>query len=143
MRVKHIRLLALLAAILAVSRCSTDVCACPPVPPTALVYGRVTAPTGEAVPGTVVRAYSAPAPGCHADGGAGQDYGVIAALDDGSFSMGLAGADARDSICVFVFARPDPHAQGLTVSDTTLVLLDFGIDVPQDSAHVDLVLRAL
>jgi len=141
MRMKYIRFLTLLAATLAVSRCSTEVCACPPVPPTALVYGRVTAPTGEAVPGTVVRAYSAPAPGCHADGGAGQDYGVIAALDDGSFSMGLAGADARDSICVFVFARPPTNSAGLTVSDTTLVVLDFRYGAPQDSARVDPVLR--
>jgi hypothetical protein len=60
MSMKDTRFLTLLAATLAVSRCSTEVCACPPVPPTALVYGRVTAPTGEAVPGTVVRAYSAP-----------------------------------------------------------------------------------
>jgi hypothetical protein len=92
--------------------------------------------------GALIRAYSAPAQDCHADGG-GLDYGVIAARQDGTFSMGLAGAEARDSICVFVFARPAPDADGWTVSDTTLVMLNFRHDEPPDSARVDLVLRAL
>ena len=94
------------------------------------------------MPGALVRAYSAPAQGCHTDGVGGSDYGVMPARTDGTFSMGLPGADARDSICVFVFARPPTGSDGLTVSDTTLVVLSFRYSVPQDSARVDPVLRA-
>jgi hypothetical protein len=141
MRVPNIRFLFPIAATLIFSRCTTDVCACPPVPPTALVYGRVTSPTAEAVSGALVRAYSAPAPGCHADGAGGLDYGVISTRHDGTFSMGLPGADARDSICVFVFARPAPNDNTLSVSDTSLVRLNFRFGEPQDSARVDRVLR--
>jgi hypothetical protein len=108
-----------------------------------MVYGRVTAPNGEPVSGAFVRAYSAPAADCHADGvGGDMDYGGIPTRSNGTFRMGLAGADARDSICVFVFARPVPGTTGLTVSDTTLVRLSFRYGEELDSAHVDPVLRA-
>jgi hypothetical protein len=92
------------------------------------------------VPGALVRAYSAPAQGCYADGVGGLDYGVIPARSDGSFSMGLPGAYDRDNICVFVFARPPTNSHGLTVSDTTLVVLSFRYADPHDSARVDPVL---
>jgi hypothetical protein len=133
----------LLAAVPAFSGCATDVCACPPLPPSAMVYGRVTSPNGEPVSGAVVRAYSAPATDCYADGLGGEiDYGSIPTRSNGTFRMGLAGDDARDSICVFVFARPVPGTTGLTVSDTTLVRLAFRFGEPLDSAHVNPVLRA-
>jgi hypothetical protein len=93
------------------------------------------------VSGALVRAYSAPAQGCDADGVGGLDYGVIPARNDGSFSMGLPGAYEHDSICVFVFARPPTDSDGLTVSDTTLVVLSFRYGEPQDSTRVDPVLR--
>jgi hypothetical protein len=142
MRLSNIRFLAPLAIALTLSRCTTEVCACPPIPATAGVYGRVTSPTAEPVPGALVRAYSAPAQGCHTDWDGGSDYGVMPARTDGTFSMGLPGADESDSICVFVFARPPTDSDGLTVSDTTLVVLSFRYGVPQDSARVDPVLRA-
>jgi hypothetical protein len=141
MRLSSIRILVPLATALTLSRCTTEVCACPPTPPTALVYGRVTSPAAEPVPGALVRAYSAPAQGCYADGVEGLDYGVIPARNDGSFSMGLPGAYDRDSICVLVFARPPTDSDGLAVSDTTLVVLSFRYGAPQDSARVDPVLR--
>ena len=143
MRSPGLHFLVLLAAAPAFSGCATDVCACPPVPPSAMVYGRVTSPTGEPVSGAIVRAYSAAAPDCYADGfGGGMDYGGIPTGSNGTFRMGLGGADARDSICVFVFARPVPGTTGLTVSDTTLVRLALRFGEPLDSAHVDPVLRA-
>jgi hypothetical protein len=141
MRLSSIRFLAPLATALTLSRCTTEVCACPPTPATAQVYGRVTSPAAEPVSGALVRAYSASAQGCHTGGVGGSDYGVMPARTDGTFRMGLPGADERDSICVFVFARPPTDSDGLTVSDTTLVVLSFRYGVPQDSARVDPVLR--
>jgi hypothetical protein len=141
MRFPGFHFLILLAAAPALSGC-TDVCGCPPLPPSAVVYGRVTQPTAEPVSGAVVRAYSAPAPDCYADGGgAGMDYGGIPTRTDGTFTMGLPGADPRDSICVFVFAQPAADVTSLTVSDTTLIRLSFRYGEPQDSARVDPVLR--
>jgi hypothetical protein len=138
MKPSSIRLLAPLATALSLLQCTTDVCACPPTPATALVYGRVTSTTAEPVSGALVRAYSSPAQGCRTD----VDYGAITAHSDGSFSMALPSGVERDSICVFVFARPPTNSDGLTVSDTTLVVLDFRYGAPQDSARVDPVLRA-
>ena len=140
MNFPSLRFMAPLAAALTLSRCTTDVCACSPRVASAVLYGRVISPTAEPVPGALVRAYSAPAEGCHADGG-GLDYGNTSARADGTFSMGLPGAGARDSICVFVFAMPASESDGWTVSDTALVLLRFSYDEPQDSARVDLALR--
>jgi hypothetical protein len=142
MRLSSIRFLAPLATALTLARCTTEACGCPPSPATAQIYGRVTSPTAEPVPGALVRAYSAPAQDCHTDGVGGSDYGVMPARTDGTFRMGLPGGDERDSICVFVFARPPTDSDGgLTVSDTTLVVLSFRYGVPQDSARVDPVLR--
>jgi hypothetical protein len=142
MRPSRIRFVALFSAALTLSQCSTEVCACPPIPPTAVVYGRVTSPAAEPVSGALVRAYSAPTEGCHADGASGLDYGVISTRADGTFSMGLPGSEVRDSICVFVFARPAAGTDGLFPSDTALVTLRFGYGEPQDSARADLVLRS-
>jgi hypothetical protein len=142
MRFSAIRFLAPLATSLGLSRCTTEVCACPPTPATALVYGRVTSPAVEPVPGALVRAYSAPADGCHADGVGGLDYGLIPAGSDGSFSMELSGTLEDDSTCVFVFAGPPMELPGLTLSDTTPVVLSFRYGAPQDSVRVDPVLRA-
>jgi hypothetical protein len=100
-------------------------------------------PTGEPVAGALLRAYSAPADGCYADAVYGEDYGRIASRADGTYGLQLAAGAPQDSTCVFVFAEPAPIASGLTVSDTTLVLLDFNFSGPQDSARVDLVLRPL
>jgi hypothetical protein len=143
MRFPGLHFLRLLAAAPALSGCATDVCACPPARPSAMVYGRVTSPNGEPVSGAVVRAYSAPASDCYADEfGAGMDYGGIPTRSNGTFRMSLGGADARDSICVLVFALPVPGSAGLTVSDTTLVRLAFQFGEPRDSATVNPVLRA-
>jgi hypothetical protein len=142
LRLSSFRSLAGITAVLAFARCTTESCACEPVVVTALLYGQVTSPAAEPVVGALVHAYSVPADGCNADAVSGSDYGFIATLVDGTYSLQLAAAAAAlDSVCIFVFAQPPQGADGLVESDTTLVVLDF--DPAQlDSARVDPVLRA-
>ncbi|HEY8257290.1 MAG TPA: hypothetical protein VIG08_06500 [Gemmatimonadales bacterium] len=131
-------LLLLCSALLA--SCSTDVCACEPVPATARITGIVTDVTGTPVANAVVSAFSDDAPGCHS---IGIDFGPTAATsaDDGSFLMILALGTPQDSVCVFTYAQPNDGIGGLDGSDTTLVVLDFSREQP-DTATVDFTLPA-
>jgi hypothetical protein len=72
----------------------------------------------------------------------GFDYGLTGSGTDGTYSLQLASAEARDSICVFVFAQPPGGTNELGESDTTLVVLNFGA-AQTDSVRVDPVLRPL
>jgi hypothetical protein len=71
------------------------------------------------------------------------DFGSVTTEADGSFELGLAAARARDSVCVFVFARPPEGASGLGNSDTTMLVMDFRDGEQPDNARVDLVLHTL
>jgi hypothetical protein len=142
-RLSSLRSLAAITAVIALPRCATEACGCPPLMVSALVHGRVMSPTAEPVVGALVHAYSAPAAGCNADELTGYNYGFIATRADGTYSLQLAASEARDSICVFVFAQPAPGASGLIESDTALVVLDFNFAGPEDSVRVDPVLRPL
>ena len=134
--------LILVAAVVTSPGCITEGCACPPTPATALVHGRVSSLSGEAMSGARVFAYSASAAGCHVDSVGSFDLGSTSTRNDGDFVLGLAGARDIDSVCVFVFALPPAESTALGASDTALVVLDFRFDVPQDSARVDPILRA-
>jgi hypothetical protein len=131
------------AAALTASGCITEGCACPPLPASAVLHGRVSTFSGQAMSGATVMAYSAPAAGCYVDSGLQLDFGGTPTSSDGNFVLGLAGPGAIDSVCVFVFARPPADSTALRTSDTTLVVLDFRFGVPQDSARVDPILKAL
>jgi hypothetical protein len=124
-------------ALLVLSNCSTEVCACPPVQEGALVSGRVIRDDGTPVPGVRVHAYSAPAAGCVS---LETDFGFIETRADGSFRMGLPSSARQDSVCAFVFARPSLRS-GLRDSDTALVILDFHPEWPVEAARLELVLR--
>jgi hypothetical protein len=129
-------LLSVAAAALGLSGC-TDVCACPPTPATARLSGRVTV-SGEPMSGARVFGYGAPAAGCTFDG----VEGFALTGTDGTFVMGLLAPTARDSLCVFVYALSRAGSAVVESSDTTLVVLDFRYDEPQDSARLDLILEA-
>jgi hypothetical protein len=125
-------------ALLALSQCSTDACGCTPAFSPAVVVGRVLGGFGTPVAEAPVRAYSAPGAGCHS---ADNDFGTITTGVDGTFELGLSIAHERDSVCVYLFARPPAGSGGLDNSDTALVVMDFRPADVQDSAEVELVLR--
>jgi hypothetical protein len=119
--------------------CTTDACACTPAIVPALVTGRVVDDRGTPASGAQVRAFSAPAAGCHS---LDTDFGSVAAENDGEFRMGLPSGLLQDSVCVLVFARPRGRPAALGDSDTTLLVMDFRDELTLDSARVELVLRA-
>jgi hypothetical protein len=124
-------------ATIASSSCTTEVCACTPAIVPAIVTGRVLDSGGAAV-GAQVRAYSAPEEGCHS---LDTDFGFVVAEEDGSFLMGLASGQLRDSVCVLVFARPPIASEGVENSDTSLLVMDFRDELTPDTARVELVLK--
>jgi hypothetical protein len=100
--------------------------------------GQVLGGLNTPVQGARVRAYSAAGTNCHSTD---TDFGSVITGPDGSFEMGLSAYDLRDSVCVFVFARPPVGASGLENSDTALLVMDFRGEQTLDSAQVELVLR--
>jgi hypothetical protein len=124
-------------AMLALSNCTTEACDCLPVIP-ALVTGHVVRDGGTPVEGAQVSAFSGAGVGCES---LDTDFGFEFTGADGSFRLGLASADLRERVCVLVFARTLGEV-ALEVSDTVLLVMDFRDALTQDSAQVQLVLRA-
>jgi hypothetical protein len=126
-----------LFAPLLVGGCATDVCACSPAQPAAVIHGSVR--TGEAAPvdGAQVQAYSAGGEGCVSIGA--ELSGYFTAIG-GVVSGALLAQREQDGVCVHVYADPPQGDATLGRSDTTTVILDFRIRNPQDSARVVLVL---
>jgi hypothetical protein len=124
-------------AMLALSNCTTEVCECLPVMP-AVVTGHVVRDGGTPVERAQVSAFSGAAVGCES---LETDLGLEFTGADGSFRMGLASADLRERVCVLVFARTLGDVAP-EVSDTVLLVMDFRDARTQDSAQVELVLRA-
>jgi hypothetical protein len=123
--------------ILALSNCTTESCDCLPVIP-AIVMGHVVRDGGTPVEGAQVSAFSGAAPGCES---LDTDFGIEFTGADGGFRLGLASADLRERVCVLVFARTLGEVAPV-VSDTVLLVMDFRDALTQDSAEVELVLRA-
>jgi hypothetical protein len=69
------------------------------------------------------------------------DFGLEVTGSDGRFRLDLATGFLQEGVCVLVFASP-PEGADLGVSDTVLLVMDFREDPSQDSAQVELVLRA-
>lgn len=114
----------------------TEACGCTPVITQAIVTGRVVDGAGAPVRLARVRAYSAPAGGCHS---LDADLGSTLAEADGQFSLGMAYEGRQDSVCVLVFADSPFGSSALGVSDTTLLVMDFDESDP-GTAQVELVL---
>lgn len=127
-------------SLLVLPQCTTEACGCTPGFIPAVVVGRVLGALDTPMQGARVRAYSSVASGCHS---VDTDFGSVTTEPDGSFAIGLNAYDPRDSICVFVFARPPAGASGLTNSDTTLAVMDFSRQETLDTARVELVLHTL
>ena len=127
-------------ALLGLSHCTTEVCGCTPALVPAVVVGRVLGGLDTPVQGAGVRAYSAAGPDCHSTD---TDFGGVVTGPDGGFALGLRTYDPRDSVCVYVFARPPFGASGLGNSDTAFAVMDFRGDQVLDSAQVELVLRSM
>ena len=124
-------------AFLALSNCTTEACDCLPIMP-ALVTGHVVRDGGTPVEGAQVSAFSDAGVGCES---LETDLGLEFTGADGSFRLGLASADLRERVCVLVFARTLGEA-AQEVSDTVLLVMDFRDARTQDSAQVELALRA-
>ena len=127
----------ILLGSLSISDCGTEVCACELVISPAFVRGTVLRDDSSPVAQAQVHAYSAPGQGCSS---LDEDFGFVATLPNGSYTMGLPSSANQDDVCVFVFGRPPEGASALGDSDTVLVVLDFHQDGREDSARVNLVL---
>jgi hypothetical protein len=125
-------------AVLALSNCTTQACDCPPALVPAIVTGHVVADGGAPVAGALVHAFSDAAVGCES---LATDFGLAVAEADGGFRLQLASGIQQERVCVQVFAGPPADAL-LEVSDTVLVVMDFRDALTQDSAQVELLLRA-
>ena len=116
----------------------TDMCGCPPVAPSATVFGRVQTAAGDPVTNALVLAYVANAGDCgsrdHADGSA-------ATRGDDTYTLGIAGPEPLEAVCVLVRVRA-PFESGLLHAPDTTVTLAIRYEPPFDSARVDATLRA-
>ena len=125
-------------ALLALSNCTTQACDCPPAIVPAVVTGHVVRDGGAPVAGAIVHAFSDVGVGCES---LDTDFDLAVAGADGGFQLDLASGILQERVCVLVFARP-PAEVALGVSDTVLLVMDFRDAPAQDSAQVELVLRA-
>lgn len=131
------RLSAALALLLVVS-CDNPVCGCTPSRDAAILYGRVTDPAGTPVADAAVGALYA-LPGCVEPVEA---MGQARTGADGRYRMAVyTFFHARPGDCLRAYALP-PAQSSLRGSDTVAFSVQFAVDVPEDSARVDLVLRA-
>jgi len=130
----------LLAGAVIGSACGmpTDGCGCPPTPPSAAVFGRVQTTAGAPVAKATVFAYIARASDC---GRRDAPDGVDETRSDGTYTVGIAGADETESACVLVRVRA-PLGSGLLDATDTVVTLAIRLTPPFDSARVDATLRA-
>jgi hypothetical protein len=131
------RLSAALALMLVVS-CDNPVCGCPPSRDAGFLYGRVTDAAGTPVADARVEALYA-FPGCVEPV---EPMGQARSGADGRYRMAVYTVfHARPGDCLRAFALP-PAQSSLRGSDTVAFSVEFAVDVPKDSARVDLVLRA-
>ena len=110
-------------------------CGCDPVPPAAVMYGRVTDPAGNAVSGATVQAQVGPA-GCQPFV---NEAGQAATDADGRFRAQVHHPGGPVE-CLRAFALP-PVRSSLRGSDTVPLQVRFTAPRVLDSARVDLVLR--
>lgn len=114
----------------------TDGCGCPPTPPTTAVFGRVQTTEGAPVARAAVFAYIAREGDCSR-----REWpdGVGETRSDGSYTVGMAGAEEAESACVLVRVRA-PLGSGLQDAPDTAIALELRLTPPFDSARVDATL---
>ena len=116
----------------------SEVCACTPTMSVAVVTGVVR--HGDApAPQATVHAFSADGAGCQT---LGVEFDQAVTGTNGEFLMELIASPGLDDVCVYVYARPDGIADDSQDSDTSLVVLDFALDAPSDTARVTLTFPA-
>lgn len=137
-RVRLPRPLAAIAFAAAVACTSNplDLCACSLPGPHSLVYGRVTDPAGQAVPGATVH-LSVASPDCAAVGHVAS--GPVDAA--GRFRLMVFQTGAYAEQCIRLWASP-PAGSTWRGSDTTVFAMPTPIKVPADSVRRDVALRA-
>ena len=114
----------------------TGMCGCPPIAPSATVFGRVQTAAGAPVSQALVLAYVARAGDC------GQRVsldGSSATRGDGTYSLAIAGPEPIEGACVLVRVRA-PFESGLLDAADTTVTLAIRYDPPFDSTRVDATL---
>lgn len=132
------RHLAGVLAMLLVVSCDNPMCGCPPSRDAAILYGRVTNAAGAPVANATVGAEYSFA-GCAEPR---EPMGETRTAADGRYRLPIfTSFQARPGDCLRAFALP-PAQDGLRGSDTVAFAVRFAVDVAEDSARVDLVLRA-
>jgi hypothetical protein len=126
-------------AIVSAVACSADpivLCACSQVPPHTILYGSVTGPAGQVVPGTAVRVLVGP-PDC----GGGSPASVL--MDEASrYSAMIVPTGGYTQQCIRVWATA-PAESGFRDSDTLRLTLPTPASAGADSVRRDVVLRTL
>jgi hypothetical protein len=116
----------------------TDMCGCPPVAPSAAVFGRVQTAAGVPVANALVLAYVA------RDGNCGpREYPDASSVSrsDGNYSLTIFGPEPSEGSCVLVRVGAPLESDLLDAADTT-VTLAIRYEPPFDSARVDATLSA-
>ena len=114
----------------------TDMCACPPVAPSAAVFGRVQTDGGAPVAEATVLAYLARAGDC---GRRDDADGSAVTRGDGTYTVAIAGFEDTEATCVRVRVRAPLESGLLDAADTT-VTLAIRSARPFDSTRVDATL---
>lgn len=127
-------------AIASAVACSGDpvaLCACTLAPPHTVLYGRVTAPSGDGVQGATVHLDVGP-PGCQTVASASS-----APTDEaGRYTTGVMATGGYAEQCVRLWALA-PAGSGLRDSDTLQFSLPTARNAGADSVRRDIALRAL
>jgi hypothetical protein len=116
----------------------TDGCGCPPTPLSAAVFGRVQTTAGAPVAKATVFAYIAQAGDCSRRDA---PDGLNETRADGTYTLGIAGAEETESTCVLVRVRAPLGSDLLDAPDTT-VTLAIRLRPPFDSVRIDATLEA-
>ncbi|HEU0302008.1 MAG TPA: carboxypeptidase-like regulatory domain-containing protein [Longimicrobium sp.] len=124
------------AAAVACTSMPLDVCACTLPPPHTILYGNVTDPSGQGVPGATVHMEVGP-PGCQT-AAAVQDAPTDAT---GRFRLGVFRTGEYAEQCIRLTAQA-PAGSGLQSSEVAQLTLATPQRLPPDSVRRDLALRA-
>ncbi len=133
-----LRVTLLAGAVIGLACVPTEGCGCPPVGPSATVFGRVQTTAGASVTNAVVLAYVARAGDC---GRQESPDGTGATRSDGNYTVGINGPELIEGVCVRVRVLA-PFESGLLDAPDTTVTLAIRYEPPFDSTRVDVTLSA-
>lgn len=131
------KLIGCLIVVLVAAESCTSVCACPPIPASATVWGRVTTDSGAPLSGAaIIMAVRPDTTPCTP----GSEDVLGTTGNDGRYRLTSLSAAAMESACVFVAARFPAHTPTARYSQLGPFKLSFRFEHPFDSLHVDFAL---